>query len=119
MKLLLLAFLITTFCLPISVHAQATTFSIESVGSQVGLGNADAKTTVINILRWTLGILTLAAFFFLFVGFADLLISGDSEVVRIRARRIITGAIIGLVVVLLAWAIVLFAARTTANVTEG
>ncbi len=97
--------------------AAQTTFSLESVGGQLGLGDADLRETTLNILRWALGILALTAIVFLIIGFGDLLISGDSEVVRIRARRIITGALIGLMVVLLAWAIVIFVTRTTANVT--
>ncbi|MBI4426715.1 MAG: hypothetical protein HY567_03995 [Candidatus Kerfeldbacteria bacterium] len=95
----------------------ATPFSIEDIGGGVGLGTADLKNTVVTTISWVLGILALAAFAFLIFGFADLLIAGDSEVVRTRATRIITGALIGLIVVLLAWAIVIFVAGTTRNVT--
>ncbi|MBI4414939.1 MAG: hypothetical protein HY566_01730 [Candidatus Kerfeldbacteria bacterium] len=51
------------------------------------------------------------------IGAADLVISGKSDfVVVTRARRIMIGGIIGLVVVLLSWAIVNFVLKTTANV---
>lgn len=103
----------------ITIHPAVaqTTFSIESVGGQLGLGGADLRETTLNALRWALGILTVVAVAFLIIGFGNLLISGDSDAVRVRARRIITGALIGLIVVLLAWAIVIFVTRTTANVT--
>ena len=117
MKKILPIFLALAIFTPAIVHAQATTFSIESVGSQVGLGNADAKTTVINILRWVLRIMALVAVtMIIFAGF--IAATSDSEDRAATARRVISGAVIGLVIILLAWAIVLFVARTTANVTQ-
>lgn len=96
----------------------ATTFSIESIGSSVGLGSADLAATVINVLRWGLGFLVLVAIAFFIVGAIDWMISGDSEVVKTRARRIMVYSLISLVIVLLAWPIVFFVARTAANVTQ-
>jgi Na+/proline symporter len=118
MKKILPLLLIIVLVIPVLAHAQATTFSVESVGSQVGLGSADAKTVVINILRWILGIMTLVAVaMIIFAGF--IAATSDSEDRAATARRVISGAAIGLIIILLAWAIVLFVARTTANVTEG
>lgn len=104
--------------LPSEVSAQtATSFSIESVGEQVGLGDADLKQTVINILRWVLGFMTLiAVVFIIYGGFVWLTAGGNEENVE-KAKKIISAAVIGLIVILLAWAIVIFVARTTANVT--
>ncbi len=103
---------------PITVYAQtASTFSIESVGQQIGLGSADAKTTAINIIRWVLGIPTLVAVvMIIFSGFIAAT-SADADRAA-TAKRVITGAVIGLIIVLLAWAVVLFVANTTANVTQ-
>jgi hypothetical protein len=65
----LLAMVAAGLSAPKTVSAQAaTTFSIESVGEQVGLGDADLKTTVINILRWVLGFMTLIAVVFIIYG---------------------------------------------------
>lgn len=94
----------------------ASSFSVESVGGSLGLGNADLKTTVLNVLNWVLGLLALIAVaMIIFSGFIAAS-SPDAERGE-RARRVITGAIIGLIIVLLAWAVVLFVTRTTANVT--
>ncbi|MEK7538198.1 MAG: hypothetical protein AAB619_04480, partial [Patescibacteria group bacterium] len=49
-------------------------------------------------------------------GFTWLTAAGNEENVE-KAKRIISAAVIGLIVILLAWAIVIFVARTTANVT--
>lgn len=99
-------------------HAQATPFSIESIGSQVGLGEADLKETVINIIRWILGILALLAVIFVIYGGFLWLTAGGDEARIDKAKKVISGAVIGLIIVLLAWAIVIFVANTTANVTN-
>lgn len=100
---------------PAAVKAQ---FTVESLGTQLGLGEADLKDTVLNILRWVLGIAGLLAVATIIIGGANYIISGDSEPVKTRARRLILSGIIGLVIILLAWAVVIFVARTTANVTQ-
>lgn len=116
MKKLLLVFLFVVIMAPVAVNAQATSFSVESIGQQVGLGDADLKTTILNILRWVLGIMTLIAVaMIIFAGF--IAASSSDEDRAATARRVISGAVIGLIIILLAWAIVLFVARTTANVT--
>lgn len=99
----------------VAVHASS--FSIESVGSSIGLGNADLKTTVLNIIRLLLGLMTLIAVsLIIYGGFVWLTAAGNEENVE-KAKRIISAAVIGLIIILLAWAIVIFVARTTANVT--
>ncbi|MBI4093002.1 MAG: hypothetical protein HY420_03715 [Candidatus Kerfeldbacteria bacterium] len=117
MKNIFLTSIVLSIVLVNAVNA-ATPFSIENFGGSVGLGTADLKSSVVNVVQWVLGILALAAVALLIVGFGDLLIAGDSDVVRTRAQRIIAGALIGLIVVLLAWAIVIFVAGTAANVIE-
>lgn len=107
---------IVLFSFPFPQPAQATTFSIESVGSSIGLGNADLKQTVIHILNLALGFLALIAVaMIIFSGI--IAVTSSNEDRAATARRVISGAVIGLIIVLLAWAIVLFVARTTSNVT--
>ncbi len=102
---------------PVVSHA-VTSFSIESIGSQIGLGNADLKQTVLNIIRLILGLMTLIAVtLIIYGGFVWLTAAGNEDNVE-KAKRIISAAVIGLIIILLAWAIVIFVARTTANVTS-
>ena len=117
-KLALAVGTIATLAAPVVSHALApTSFSIESVGSQIGLGDADLKTTVLNIIRLVLGLMTLiAVVLIIYGGFVWLTAAGNEENVD-KAKKIISAAVIGLIVILLAWAIVIFVARTTANVT--
>ncbi len=111
---------VAILALPVASHAAVTvtSFSIESIGSQIGLGNADLKTTVLNIVRLLLGLMTLiAVVLVIYGGFVWLTAAGNEERVE-KAKKIISAAVIGLIVILLAWAIVIFVANTTANVTS-
>ncbi|MBI2985015.1 MAG: hypothetical protein HYY50_05335 [Candidatus Kerfeldbacteria bacterium] len=118
-KLALFGSLIGTWFFPIASHAQgaATTFSIESVGELIGLGEADLREVVINVIRFVLGFMTLVAVVFIIYGGFVWLTAGGNEDRIEKAKKIISAAVIGLIVILLAWAIVIFVARTTADVT--
>lgn len=108
-------------CLVISLNAtaqpaHATALSIESIGNTLGLGQADLKDTVLNILRWVLSIMALVAVIMIIFSGVIAVTSSDSDRAE-TAKRVISGAVIGLIIIILAWAIVFFVARTTANVT--
>lgn len=110
------AALAATAALPMAAIAQSE-FTIEDLGTTLGLGTADLKTTVINIISWVLGILALVAVvMIIYGGFVWLTAGGNEEKVE-SAKKTIGAAVIGLIVVLLAWAIVIFVAGTTKNVT--
>lgn len=104
---------------PIAVKAQdaQSTYSIESVGAQIGLGENDLKAAVIKVLNIALGFLALVAvIMIIWGGFTWLTAAGSEEKVD-KAKKIISAAVIGLIIVLLAWAVVTFVAKTAANVT--
>jgi MFS family permease len=113
-KILLTSMFLGLIALP---SLAQTSFSIENIGGTVGLGSSDLKNTVVNILQWVLGILALVAVaMIIFSGFIAATSQGDER--GERAKKVILGAVIGLIIVLLAWAIVIFVAGTTANVTS-
>ncbi len=117
-KVALIAGSVAALALPVATFAQATSFSVESIGGQIGLGESDLKQTVINILNLALGLLALVAVVMIIIGgFTWLTASGNEEKVD-KAKKIISAAVIGLIIVLLAWAVVIFVAKTTANVTS-
>lgn len=119
MKYALIAGSMATALTPMVASAQtATSFSIESIGEQTGLGDADLKQTVINILQLVLGLLSLIAVVMIIIGGFTWLTAGGNEEKVDKAKKIISAAVIGLIIVLLAWAIVIFVARTTSNVTQ-
>ncbi|MFC1662650.1 Ig-like domain-containing protein [Patescibacteria group bacterium] len=101
----------------VSVSAQ-TSFSIEDIGSSIGLGSADLKDVVINVIKWALGILALAAVaIMIYGGFLWITARGREEQIE-KAKKVIIGALIGVVIVLLSWAIVLFVERFISGSTQ-
>lgn len=100
-----------------SISHAVTTFSIESIGGQVGLPGGDLKQILINIIRWVLGIVTLAAVGYMIYGGILWMTSTGNEQRIEKAKQVILQAAIGLVIILLAWAIVFFVVRTFTNVT--
>jgi heme/copper-type cytochrome/quinol oxidase subunit 2 len=99
--------------LPYAVSA----LTFDNLGPTLGLGSADLKETVINILQWALGMLALVAVVMIIA--AGIIAGTSSDENRAdTAKRVIVGALIGLVIVLIAWAIVIFVYGTTVNVTQ-
>jgi hypothetical protein len=71
----------------------------------------------VNIINWVLGIMALVAVVFvIYGGFVWMTAGGNEEKIE-KAKKIIGAAVVGLIVILLAWAIVIFVAGTTSNVT--
>ncbi|MFA6908557.1 MAG: Ig-like domain-containing protein [Patescibacteria group bacterium] len=87
-------------------------------GSTFGLGTSNLVDVVIRIVQWALGLLGLVAVgFMIYGGFVWMTAAGNMDRVT-KAKQIITRAAIGLVIVLLAWAIVLFVNRFIDRVTS-
>jgi cytochrome bd-type quinol oxidase subunit 2 len=114
-KYAMIAAMASAAFLPTMTSAQVT---FESIGETLGLGNADLKETVINILQLVLGLLALIAVIMVIIGGFTWLTAGGNEEKVDKAKKIISAAVIGLIIVLLAWAIVIFVANTTVNVTN-
>ncbi|MBU0613290.1 pilin [Patescibacteria group bacterium] len=81
----------------------------------LGLGSADLQETVIAIIQWILGLLGLIAVIMILIGGFKWMTAGGNEEKIESAKKLLTSAIIGLVIVLLAWAIVIFALGVLQN----
>lgn len=111
----LLAGVISVGVLALPLAASALT--IENVGGTLTLGSADLKQTVLNIITFVLGLLGLiAVIMILYGGFIWLTAGGNEDKVD-TAKKIISSAAVGLVVILISWAIVNFVVKSTVNVT--
>jgi len=89
----------------------------QGFGSTFNLGTTDLKQTVINIVNYVLGLLGLiAVIIIIYAGVLWLTAAGNEERVD-KAKKILSAAVSGLIVILLAWAIVIFVVNTTRNVT--
>lgn len=101
-----------------AIAQETTLFSVQDVGSIVGLPSKNLKDVTVNVVSWVLGMLALlAVVFIIYAGFVWMTAAGNEEKIE-RAKKIISSAVIGLVIVILAWAIVIFVAGTTSNVTR-
>lgn len=86
----------------------ALALSVDNTGSSIGLATADLLSTVTNVINWVLGLLGLVAVsYIIYAGYQWLTAGGNEERVT-KAKKILTNAVIGLVVILFAWAIVNF-----------
>ncbi len=115
-KILSASLALGIFLLPLS--AGATALINEDFGSTFGLGTAGLQSTVIKIIQWALGLLGLVAVIMILIGGFQWMTAGGNEEKVASAKKIISAAVIGLIVVLLAWAIVIFVVQTTSNVTN-
>ena len=98
-------------------QAHATDFSIENIGGSIGLGTADLKQTVINIIQWVLGILALvAAVMIIYGGFVWLTAGGNEEQVT-KAKSWIKNAVIGLIITLAAYSIAAYVTNAVGEIT--
>lgn len=114
-KLTVVFFTALAVALPLGV-AHAVSYIDPS--HSLGLGTSDLRTTVTNIINWVLGLLgIIAVIMILYGGFIWLTAAGNEENVT-KAKNILSAAIIGLVIILLAWAIVNYVLGTTSNVSK-
>ncbi|PIY96861.1 MAG: hypothetical protein COY66_02370 [Candidatus Kerfeldbacteria bacterium CG_4_10_14_0_8_um_filter_42_10] len=97
------------------VAKSAYAVSFYNPSSTLGLGSSDLQTTVIAIIQWVLGLLGLVAVIMILLGGFKWMTAGGNEEKIESAKKLLTAAIIGLVIVLLAWAIVIFALGVLQN----
>lgn len=92
---------------------------VKQYGNTFGLGTADLESTVIKIVQWVLAFLSLiAVVMILYGGFVWMTAGGNEDKVS-TAKKTISAAVIGLIVILLAWAIVTFVLSQTHKWTGG
>ena len=79
------------------------------VGGEIGYDDdSDLKATITNIVQWALGFLALIAVIMIIVGGFMWMTAGGNEERVEKAKKMISAAVIGLIIILLAWAIVIF-----------
>ena len=105
---------IAALALPLTAVAQVGT---GNYGTTFGLGTADLESTVVNVVQWVLGFLGLVAVIMILIGGFQWMTAGGNEEKVASAKKIISAAVIGLIVVLLAWAIVIFVVSQTSTWT--
>lgn len=93
--------------------------SLEAVGDQTGLGNEDPRIIIGTIIRYALGFLgVILVCFVVYGGFVWMTAAGNPERVD-KAKQILINATIGLIIVLMSWAIASFVINALLGATGG
>jgi Zn-dependent protease with chaperone function len=107
--------------LPMLVGAQSVkpaTFGIE-YGTYTGLTQTDIRITIANIIRTAMGLLgIIAVVIVLYGGFKWMTAQGDTKAVD-EAKKVLIAGIIGLVIIVSAYAIATFVINSLVAATTG
>jgi hypothetical protein len=99
-------------------HSPALAVEVADFGDTFGLVETDLIQIVISVVQWMLGLLGLIAVILLiYAGFLWMTAAGDKVKID-RAKNVIRNALIGLVIILLSWAIVLFVQNFFDDITN-
>lgn len=109
--------------LPVVVSAQADTLTVDDLGidaidGTVKLGSGDIRSTAARIINVALGFLGIIAVVIVLIGGFQYMISGGNETKTAEARQLIFAGIIGLAIILSAWAITSFVISRLVNATQ-
>ena len=101
------------------VFAQADTFGVGEIDQQIALGGGDIRQTVARIINVVLSLLgIIAVSLILYAGFVYMTAGGNEDRV-LKARKILINAVIGLAIVLSAFAITRFVINRLGDATRG
>jgi type IV secretory pathway VirB2 component (pilin) len=96
-----------------SIITTASISALSNIGDRLGLTSTDLVTIAKNLTQWLLGTMPLVAVVFIILGgFQWMTAAGDEEKVD-RAKKTISAAVVGMVIILLAWAVVQYVVKTT------
>jgi len=108
-----LPILLVTFVLLAPVLVQA--YTGPEFGEEFGLPSGDIRTTAENIVNVILGSLGLITVVLIIYGGVIWMTAGGNEEKISKAKKVITSAIIGLIIIALAWSIFIFTLTITSN----
>lgn len=122
-KIFFLLGLVLAVVVSLFLASQAYALTANDVGlsyaSATGLSSTDIRVTVANIIRYALGLLGIVAVIICLYGGFIWMTSGGNEEKVTQAKKILTNGLIGLVIMLLSYAIVAFIMNSLLQATEG
>ncbi|MBI2416205.1 MAG: hypothetical protein HYV33_06135 [Candidatus Kerfeldbacteria bacterium] len=87
-------------------------------GANIGLGDASPEDIAVATINWVLGILALIAVVMILVGGFKWMTAGGNEEKVEGAKKLLIAALIGLVVILAAWGLSIYAINNLLNFTN-
>src|SRR5512147_2173969 len=120
-KGLVSATMVATMALPMLAMAQSSVTANEllpqEIGTNIGTGTTDIRITIARIIRTAMSLLgIIAVLIILYGGFKWMTAAGSDEAVG-DAKKIITAGIIGLIIILTAYAIASFVINSLVTAT--
>lgn len=91
--------------------------SSDEVGTAIGLGNEDPRKTAASVINVLLGFLGIVAVIIILLGGFKWMVSGSNDDKVGESKKMITSGIIGLVIILSAFAISTFVLSALLNAT--
>lgn len=83
-----------------------------------GLGTNDPKTTIVLLIKIVLGFLAIVATTVIIIAGFKWMTAGGSEEKITSAKKLLTGAIVGLAIVLISYAVVYFVINALVGATK-
>lgn len=108
---------------PTVALAQADSLNVNDLGvgavqSSIKLGSGDVRQTAANIINVALGFLGIIAVVIVLLGGFKYMVAGGSEEKTSEAKKLIVSGIIGLAIILSAWAITSFVVTRLVSATQ-
>jgi len=91
---------------------------IPNSAQNLNVGNASPEDIVVSVINWILGILALIAVIMILIGGFKWMTAGGNEEKVEGAKKLLIAAIIGLVIILAAWGISIYAISNLLNITS-
>jgi hypothetical protein len=112
--------LAASLALPAVTFAQlnANDLGVGAIGSEIKLGSGDVRQTAARIINVALGFLGIIAVVIVLLGGFKYMISGGNEEKTQEAKNLIVSGIIGLAIILSAWAITSFVISRLVTATQ-
>jgi hypothetical protein len=114
--------LVASVALPSIALAQsglnANDLGVGAIGSEIKLGSGDVRQTAARIINVALGFLGIIAVVIVLLGGFKYMISGGNEEKTAEAKNLIVSGIIGLAIILSAWAITSFVISRLVTATQ-
>lgn len=108
--------------LPMAAYAQGDLtgkdLGLDTIGGSVKLGGGDVRETAARIINVALGFLGIIAVVIVLIGGFKYMVSGGNEEKTSEAKNMIVAGIIGLAIILSAWAITTFVISSLLSATQ-
>lgn len=111
-------FALSAFVAPAAM-AQDDIYGLQPVADNIQLGTQDLRVTIANIINVAMSLLGIVAVVIILIGGFKWMTAGGSEDKVSEARKLIFSGIIGLAIILSAWAITTFVISQLSLATTG